>query len=119
METVRQKKVAEFIKTQISSLLQKNGWYTVDGGLVTITQANITPDLLEVKIYLSVYNAKSKDKVLAFFENKNAEIRHQLASKIAKQVRRIPELKFFLDDTLDEVFKLDALFKKINDEDKS
>ncbi len=118
-ESIRQKKVAELIKEQLSLLFQKNGFYTLKGSLVTITSVTMTPDLLEAKVYLSVFNAKNKQEILDELENHHKEIRHQLGNKIAKQVRRVPEFKFFLDETLDEVFKMEKLFDKIKkDENK-
>lgn len=117
MESIRQKKVAELIKTNLSEVLQKMGLFTVEGALVTITHSTVTPDLLEAKIYLSIFNAKDKNAVLHVFDEKNKEIRHQLSHKIGKLVRRMPEIQFYIDDTLDEVFKLEALFQKIKDED--
>ncbi len=119
MESVRQKKVAELIKTQLSEILQHKGWYTVYGTLVTIVNTTVTPDLLEAKIYLSVLNTANKDAILSHFETNNKEIRKSLAQKIGKQVRRIPELRFYLDDTLDEVFKLESLFQKIKSQDQN
>ncbi len=116
MESIRQKKVAELIKENLSDVLQKMGLYTIEGALVTITQVNVTPDLLEAKIFLSIFNAKDKDQILDHYDKHYKEIRKHLGHKMAKQVRRIPELFFELDDTLDEVFKLEALFKKINND---
>jgi ribosome-binding factor A len=118
MESIRQKKVAELIKTNLSEVLQKMGLYTLRGTLVTITQVSVTPDLLEAKVYLSIFNAKDKNPVLDVFDEQNKEIRKNLGARIAKQVRRIPEIQFLLDDTLDEVFRLEALFKKIHEDDK-
>jgi ribosome-binding factor A len=117
MESIRQKKVAELIKTNLSEVLQKMGLFTIDGALVTITHSTVTPDLLEAKIYLSIFNAKDRNSILSVFDEKNKEIRHQLSHKIGKLVRRMPELQFYIDDTLDEVFRLEALFQKIKDED--
>ena len=118
MESIRQKKVAELIKTNLSEVLQKMGLYTLRGTLVTITQVSVTPDLLEAKVYLSIFNAKDKNPILDVFDEQNKEIRKNLGARIAKQVRRIPEIQFLLDDTLDEVFRLEALFKKIHEDDK-
>jgi ribosome-binding factor A len=116
-ESIRQRKVAELIKEQLSLIFQKNGFYTLNGCLVTITSVNITPDLLEAKIYLSIFNAKNKQAIIDELETHHKEIRKQLGNKIGKQVRRVPEFVFFLDETLDEVFKMENLFKKIKEDD--
>ncbi|MEY4877098.1 MAG: ribosome-binding factor RbfA [Bacteroidota bacterium] len=116
-ESIRQRKVAELLKEQMSLIFQKNGFYTLKGSLVTITSVSITPDLLEAKFYLSIFNAKDKMGIIDELETHHKEIRHQLGNKIAKQVRRVPEFVFYLDETLDEVFKMENLFQKIKDID--
>ena len=88
------------------------------GCLITISSVSMTPDLLEAKIYLSIYNAANKQEIMSELESHHKEIRHQLGNKIAKQVRRVPEFAFHLDETLDEVFKIENLFKKINEDEK-
>ena len=90
----------------------------VDGGLVSISSVKITPDLLEARIYLSVFQAKNNAGVIKKVEEKAYEIKRELASKLKHQLRRIPEIKYFLDDTLDQVFKMEELFKKIDGEKK-
>lgn len=114
-ESIRQRKVAELIKEQLSLIFQKNGFYTLKGSLVTITSVSISPDLLEAKVYLSIFNAKEKLAIIDELETHHKEIRHQLGNKIGKQVRRVPEFVFYLDETLDEVFKIENLFQKIKD----
>jgi ribosome-binding factor A len=114
-ESIRQRKVAELLKEKFSLIFQKNGWNILNGSLVTITQVNISPDLLEAKIFLSVFNAKDKNSVLETLKEHHPEIRHQLGNMVGKQLRRVPQFSFFLDETLDEVFKLEKLFNKINE----
>jgi ribosome-binding factor A len=80
MESIRQKKVAELLKENLSAVLQKMGLYTIEGSLVTITQVSVTPDLLECKVYLSVFNAKNKESILTIFDSKNKEIRKNFLS---------------------------------------
>ncbi len=118
MDSIRQRKVAELIKTQLSEIFQRQGYYTLKGSLVTITEVRVTPDLLEAKIFLSIYNAKNKQEILDALEEHHREIKKLLGNKMAKQLRRIPEIEFLLDDTLEEVFKLEALFNKIKKDEK-
>jgi len=88
----------------------------IDGGMVSITSVKITPDLLEARVYLSFFQLKDPEAVLKKIEDKSWEIKKELAARVRQQLRRIPELRFFQDDTLDNVFKMEELFKKINEE---
>jgi ribosome-binding factor A len=78
----------------------------------------VTPDLLEVRIYLSIYNVTDKTEILKKIEERKWEVKKELAARVKSQLRRIPELKFFLDDTLDHVFKMEEIFNKIKEEDE-
>jgi len=91
----------------------------INRGMVSISSVKVTPDLLEARIYLSVFNAADNENVLAKVHERAWEIKKDLAARVKNQLRRIPELKFFLDDTLDNVFKMEELFKQIkSDENK-
>lgn len=118
LEGKRQKQVAGVIHEEITAIFRKMGLSMVDGGLVSISSVKITPDLLEARIYLSVFQAKDNAEVLKKIEERSSEIKRELASKLKQQLRRIPEFKYFLDDTLDQVFKMEELFKKIEGEKK-
>lgn len=118
LEGKRQKQVAGVIHEEMSVIFQKLGLAMIDGGLVSISSVKVTPDLLEARIYLSVFQAKDNEAVLKKVEEKAYEIKRELAAKVKHQLRRIPEIKYFLDDTLDQVFKMEELFKKIEEEKK-
>ena len=89
----------------------------VMGGMVSIAAVKVTPDLLEARIYLSFYRIEHKDLALKIFVDKTPELRKALGNRLRHQLRRIPQLQFFIDDTLDEVFKLEEIFKAIQDQD--
>ncbi|HWI92126.1 MAG TPA: 30S ribosome-binding factor RbfA [Flavisolibacter sp.] len=112
-EGKRQKQVGGLIQEEINMIFQRLGLNMVDGGMVSISSVKITPDLLEARIYLSVFNAADNKSVLKKIEDRAWEIKKELAARVRNQLRRIPELKFFLDDTLDHVFKMEELFKQI------
>ena len=112
-ESKRQKQVGGLIQEEINMIFQRLGLNMVDGGMVSISSVKITPDLLEARIYLSVFNAADNKSVLKRVEDRAWEIKKELAARVRNQLRRIPELKFFLDDTLDHVFKMEELFKQI------
>jgi len=118
LEGKRQKQVAGVIHEEMTTIFRKLGLNIIDGGLVSIASVKVTPDLLETRIYLSVFQAKDNQAVLQRVEQTAHEIKRELAARLKHQLRRIPEIKYFLDDTLDHVFKMEELLKKIEDEKK-
>lgn len=117
-EGKRQKQIGGLIQEEINIIFQRLGLGFINGGMVSVSSVKITPDLLEARIYLSIYNAADKKTVLQKIEDRHWEVKKELAAKVKHQLRRIPELKFFLDDTLDQVFRIEELFDKIKGEEK-
>ncbi len=115
-EGKRQKQIGGLLNEELSGIFQRLGLSMIEGGMVSISSVKITPDLLEARIYLSIFQAADTKAVLRKIEERKWEIKKELAARVKQQLRRIPELKFFLDDTLDHVFKMEELFKKIEDE---
>ena len=106
------------IQKEITDILQKNGPSIYGSAFVTVTDVYITPDLLVARVYLSVLQSKDRDELLKQFSFHNKEIRHQLGNRLRHQLRKIPELEFFLDDSLDQVFKIEQIFKDIHSKDE-
>ncbi len=120
MESVRQKQAAELIRRQFSRILTSEGRYIYGSqALVTVTQVIMTSDLALAKIYLSIFNTDNKQEVLLMMEDSYPRLKHALHSILKKQIRSMPELKFYIDDTMDEVYKVEALFKKYDDKSGS
>jgi ribosome-binding factor A len=115
-ESKRQKQIAGVIQEEMNDIFLRMGLNMMDGGMVSISQVKITPDLLEARIYLSLFQLKNADDALKKIEDRKGEIRRELGFRVKQQLRRIPELRFFKDDTLDHVFRMEELFKKINEE---
>lgn len=115
-EGKRQKQVGGLIQQEINDIFRRLGLSMIDGGMVSISSVKITPDLLEARIYLSLFQVKDAPAVLKKIEDRAWEIKKELAARVKHQLRRIPELIFFYDDTLDNVFRMEELFKKINEE---
>lgn len=113
VEGKRQKQIGGLIQQEIYVIFQRLGLNIVDGGIVSISSVKVTPDLLEARIYLSIFKAADNKAAIKKIEDRAWEIKKELASQVKHQLRRIPELKFFLDDTLDNVFKMEELFKQI------
>ena len=118
-ETKRQKQVAGLINEELNDIFRRMGLNMMDGGMISIANVKITPDLFDARIYLSMFQVKDTQAALLKFEEKNKESRKELGTRVRHQLRSIPELKFFIDDTLDYVFKMEELFEKIKkDENK-
>jgi ribosome-binding factor A len=118
MESRRQLQVAELIKRNFSMVLQMEGRYIYDDALVTVTNVKVSPDLSQSKIYVSIYNTENKQAVLLQMEENYTRLRQSLAARIRRQVRRVPDIAIFQDDTLDEMYRLNALFDKLHREDQ-
>ena len=115
-EGKRQKQVAALLMQEVSDIFQRLGLSMVEGGLVSITAVKVTPDLLEARIYLSLFQVKDVPATMKKIGEKGREIKRELAERVKHQLRRIPTLDYFHDDTLDHADKMEALFKKIKAE---
>jgi len=115
-EGKRQKQVAALLMQELSDIFQRLGLSMIEGGLVSITAVKVTPDLLEARVYLSLFQVKDVAATMKKIEEKGWEIKRELATRVKHQLRRIPILDYFHDDTLDHADKMEALFKKIKAE---
>ena len=115
-ETKRQKQVAGLIKEELSAIFQRLGISMTDGGMVSISSVTITPDLFEARIYLSLFQVKDPQATMKKIEDRSWEIKKELVARVKHQLRSMPQLTFYLDDTLDYVYKMEEVFKKINTE---
>ena len=116
MDSRRQQKVASLIKEEFTDILLKNGRGIYGKAFVTVTNVKVTPDLATVRFHLSVFNG-NKEEVIQQFQDKKQELKRLLGDKLRFNLRRVPELEFYLDDSLDDVFRMEELFKKIKTED--
>lgn len=87
----------------------------IQGGMVSISSVKITPDLFEARIYLSFYQVAKTADALKLIEDRAWEIKRDLVSSIRNQLRSMPQLTFYIDDSLEYVDKMDALFREINE----
>ena len=115
-ETKRQKQVGQLVQQELSDIFIREGINVMDGGMVSISKVMMTPDLLEARIYLSLFQIKDDTALLKEIKTRTSEWRNMLGQRVKNQLRRVPELQFFIDDTLDYVFKMEKLFQKINEE---
>lgn len=109
--SIRTERLGSVIQKDIGQILQQN--YQPAGTFITVTQVRLTDDLSIAKIYLSIFSpGRDSEPIYKSIDEQQDEIRYQLASKIKNQVRRIPELLFYEDDTAEYVNKMERLFKK-------
>ncbi len=105
------------IKRHFSAVLMEQGYYLYGSKpLVTVTEVQVTPDLLLARIYLSIFNADDKQTVLDVLDRNTGRLRHALAGRIRRHVRRIPEIEFYEDNTLDEMWHLNEVFDRLRAE---
>jgi ribosome-binding factor A len=116
-EGKRQKQVASEISKELNDIFLKMGLNMQDGGMVSISSVKITPDLYEARVYVSLFKVKNPGAALDKFKERSSEIRGELGNRMRHQLRSIPQLTFYIDDTLDYVFKIEELLDNIKKED--
>ena len=119
--SIRTERLSSVIKKDLGQILQRN--HQPSGTFITVTQVRMTDDLSIAKVYLSVFSPnRDVESVYKYIDDHQDEIRYELAQKIKNQVRRIPELLFYEDDTAEYVNRIENLFDKVRkqrDENKT
>lgn len=111
METTRQQKISRLIQKELSDIFQRQT-QVMHGMLVSVSAVRISPDLSIAKIYLSIFPSEKAQETLANISANQRSIRYELGKRVRFQLRIIPELKFFQDDTLDYLDHIDELLAK-------
>lgn len=112
MDSTRQLKVARQIQRDLGEIFQLMGNTLSQGKMVTITSVRVSPDLSLAKVYLSIFPSENSKAFLEHLQPKIKNIRNELGKRIKNQVRIVPELAFFIDDSLDYVQHIDELLNK-------
>ncbi|KQS94106.1 MULTISPECIES: 30S ribosome-binding factor RbfA [unclassified Chryseobacterium] len=107
MESNRQRKVAQIIQEDFAELFRKQASESKQNFLVSVSDVKVTPDLGIAKIYLSIFPQEFRSSIMKEIEENKAQYRNFIGQKMAKQVRIIPQLNFYLDTTLDDVEKIE------------
>ena len=119
MESKRQRQTAEVVKRHFSSVLQQEGSYIYGPqALVTVTSVKMSPDMSLAKIYLSVYNVVDKQSVIILLRDHYHRLKTSLYHRIRRHVRRMPQFDLYLDDTLDEMYRIRDLFGRLEAENQ-
>lgn len=111
METTRQNKISRLIQKELSEifLLQTK---SMNGVLVSVSAVRISPDMSIARVYLSVFPSERSQEIVKNINDNMKSIRYELGTRVRHQLRIIPELKFFVDDSLDYAAHIDELLKK-------
>lgn len=114
MDSRRQQKIGGLIKEEFTALLNRDYKGSFGKGLISVTNVKVTSDLSIARFYLSMFNVEDKEITLEKFRELTHEFRGKLGSKLRHQLRKIPEMEFFIDDTLDYVFHMEEILKNLN-----
>jgi ribosome-binding factor A len=113
MESKRQQKVGRQIQKDLGEIFQKDAQHLISGSIVTITAVRVTPDLGIARAYLSFLPENRKTILLDTIRENTKFIRQKLAERVRHQLRIVPHLQFYIDDTAEYAAKMDALFSDL------
>ena len=111
MESMRQQKISRMIQKELGNAFLREGRNLFGGAMITVTKVNVTKDMAVCKVFLSLFNTQDKDALLVLIKHHGKDLRFQLGQQLRNQLRIIPELQFFEDDSLDYIEKIDTLLK--------
>lgn len=112
MDSLRQSKVNSLLQQEMAEVMQGHNRSLLPHGLITVTGVRVSPDLGIAKVYLSFFPAEDKLSVLQHVRDMTSKLRGELGHRVGKQLRIVPELNFYLDDSLDRAEEIDQLLKK-------
>lgn len=110
--STRQLKVARELQRDLAEIIRSRGMAVFGGAMVTVSEVRISPDLSVAKVYVSIFPSAKQEAVMKTLQVENKSIRGELGRKVAKQLRIVPDIDFYLDTTLDYAEHIDELLKK-------
>ena len=111
MQETRQNKVARLLQKELSLIFQSQT-RMMHGTMVSVMRAKVSPDLSVCTAYLSIFPSEKGEEIIKNINDNVKTIRYELGTRIRNQVRIIPELRFFIDDSLDYIERIDELLKQ-------
>jgi len=111
METQRQLKISRLLQRELGEIFQRDAKAKYGGAMITVTKVNVTKDMSLARVYLSLFATKDKPALITAIEAHANDTRYQLGKRIRNQVRIIPEITIFIDDSLDYIEKIDKLLE--------
>ena len=112
MDSTRQQKISRQIQRDIAEILQKELADTLRGTLVTVTTVRVSPDLAYAKLYISIFPFERSAQVLEAIKEKSWYVLKLLGARIRNQLKIVPELEWFVDDSLEYIENIDNLLSK-------
>ena len=110
--STRQLKVASQLQRDLAEIIRSKGMSFFDGALVSVSGVKISPDLSVARVYVSIFPTDKSEKVMRTLEDNTRVLRGELGTRVAKQLRIVPEISFFQETSLDYVEHIDELLKK-------
>ena len=117
LEGKRQKQVAAVLEHELNDIFHRLGLAMIEGGMVSISSVKITPDLFDARIYLSLFKVPDAQAALKIIQDRQWEIKKELTARVRHQLRSMPQLTFYIYDTLEYVDKMEQIFKDIHKND--
>lgn len=111
-ESTRQLKVAKEVQRELAEMIRSKGMAHFDGAMVTVSGVRMSPDLSVAKVYISIFPSAKADAVMEQVSAESRSLRGELGNRMAKQLRIVPELIFYLDNSLDYVQRIEELLNK-------
>lgn len=107
------------LEEELNAIFRKRGWNIMGKGMISIARVKATPDLAEAKVYISMFQIDDKEAMMEMIEANGWEVRRDLGARIKNNVRKIPTLSFYVDETLDYVEKIEEVLKRVRKDDDS
>jgi ribosome-binding factor A len=111
MESTRQKKVSRLIQKEIADIFLKERSELAHGRILSVTKVRISPDLSFAKIYISIFPSTGQEEFIKSIQDNSPKLRFEMGRKIGRQLRIVPEIAFFIDDSLDYIDNIEKLLK--------
>ncbi len=112
MDNTRLNKVSRLLQKEFGVYFQQNGAQTYEQSLISVTSVRVSADLSVAKIYVSIFPHQKKESVFSLIKEHKSKIKYEIGQKIGMQLRKVPDLEFYIDDSLDYAEKIDQLLKK-------
>ena len=111
MYSTRQNKVSRLLQKELATIFQQESRNHFQGKMISVTVVRVTKDLSIAKVYISIFPTEGSDEVLKLIKQLAPMLRGLLGRKVGKQIRVVPELEFFIDDSLDYIDNINTLLK--------
>jgi ribosome-binding factor A len=112
MDSIRQNKVSRLIQKELAEIFQRESRELFRGRMISVTVVRVSKDLSLAKVYLSIFPSEAGKETIGLIKQLSGQIRGALGHKVGKQLRVVPELAFFLDDSLDYIDRIDKVLQQ-------